>query len=206
MTRDTDAAKRLQIVFVGGATGVGKTTVANAIAARLTMDVAHVDDVYMILERMTDPERFPAIHEWRLHPDRVLALDDAGLLEHTKEVSAIVAEAVSPVIADRLSNGARSVFEGDFIQPSFAVSSSFDETPAAGRVRSIFLYDTLRGFAANILAREGEPQPRRAEISWRYSEWLRSECERLAIPSISTRPWETVADRALAAIGVDVDG
>lgn len=51
------------------------------------MDLTHVDDFYMVLERMTDPERFPAIPEWRLHSDRVLALDNAGLLEHTKQVS-----------------------------------------------------------------------------------------------------------------------
>ena len=66
------------IVFVGGAPGVGKTSVARPLAARLGMDVTHVDDFHMVLERMTDAERYPAIHEWRLHPERVLALDDAG--------------------------------------------------------------------------------------------------------------------------------
>ena len=66
------------IVFVGGAPGVGKTSVARPLAARLGMDLTHVDDFHMVLERMTDAERYPAIHEWRLHPERVLALDDAG--------------------------------------------------------------------------------------------------------------------------------
>jgi 2-phosphoglycerate kinase len=193
-------ADPLQIVFVGGAPGVGKTSVARSIAGRLGMDLTHVDDVYMVLERMTDPERFPPIHEWRLHPDRVLALDDAGLLEHTKQVSEIVSQAMTPVIADRLENGVRTVFEGDFVQPAFAASGAFDGETSAERVRSVFLHDTLDQFAANILAREGEEQPRRAEISWNYSEWLRSECERVAIQSIPARPWATVTDRALAAI------
>jgi 2-phosphoglycerate kinase len=188
------------LVFVGGAPGVGKTNVARPIAAHLGMSLTHVDDVYLVLERMTDPVQFPAIHEWRLHPDRVLALDVAGMLEHTKEVSAIVAQAITPVIADRLESGIRTVFEGDFIQPAFAASETFDGVPTGGRVRSLFVHDTLEQFAVNILAREGEEQPRRAEITWNYSEWLRAECERLGVPSISARPWKTATERALDAI------
>src|SRR4051794_41177293 len=95
------------LVFVGGAPGVGKTSVARPLAARLRMDITYVDDVYMVLERMTEPEWLPPIHEWSLHPERVLARDEAGMLEHTTEVSAIVAQAITPVIADRLGSGIR---------------------------------------------------------------------------------------------------
>jgi hypothetical protein len=165
------------------------------------MDLTYVDDFYIVLEQMTDPERYPSIHEWRLHPERVLALDDASMLEHTRSVSAIVARAIAPVIADRLESGVRSVFEGDFVQPAFAASRDFNGVAADGRVRSVFLHDTLHGFAANIASREGEEQPRRAEISWSYSEWLRAECGEYGLAAISSRPWDTAVDRALAAIG-----
>jgi 2-phosphoglycerate kinase len=197
----TSPETSLDLVFVGGAPGVGKTTVARGLAVRLDMGLTHVDDFFMVLERMTDPERFPPVHEWRLHPERVLALDETGMIEHTREVSAIVAEAITPVIADRLEYRVRSVFEGDFVQPVFAASERFEDVAADGRVRSVFLHDTLDQFAANIRAREGEDQPRRAAISWSYSEWLRSECERLGVASIPARPWETAVDRALAAVG-----
>jgi 2-phosphoglycerate kinase len=191
------------LVFVGGAPGVGKTSVARPLASRLDMDLTHVDDFYMVLERMTDPERYPPIHGWRLYPERVLALDDAGMIEHTRSVSEIVADAMLPVIADRLESGVGSVFEGDFVQPAFAASRTFDGIASGGRVRSVFLHDTLDGFAANIAAREGEEQPRRAEISWSYSEWLRAECEKYGLPAIPSRPWETAVDRALAVVTGD---
>ena len=197
----TDPADGLpDIVFVGGAPGVGKTSVARPLAARLGADLTRVDDVYIVLERMTDPARYPAVHEWRLHPDRVLALDDAQMIEHTRSVSEVIGAAIAPVIADRLESGDGGVFEGDFIQPSFAASTSFDGVRADGRVRSVFLHDTQDGFAANLTAREGEEQRGRARISWNYSEWLRAECERLGVPAIPARPWETAVDRALAAI------
>jgi 2-phosphoglycerate kinase len=192
-----------QLVFVGGAPGAGKTSVARPLAARLDMDLTQVDDFYLVLERMTDPERYPPIHEWRLHPERVLALDDAGMIEHTRAVSSIVAEAIAPVVADRLQYGVRSVFEGDFIQPSFAASRAFDGVASEGRVRSVFVYDTLEGFATNIAAREGEEQQRRAEISWRYSEWLRAECARCGLPTIPARPWDTAVGRSFAAVTGD---
>ena len=200
MVGDRSAAP--DVVFVGGAPGVGKTSLARPLAERLGMNLTFVDDIYLVLERMTDPERFPAIHEWRLNPDRVLALDAVGMLNHTKEVSAIVSQALAPVVADRLDAEIPTVFEGDFVQPAFAASETFDTFSAAGRVRSVFVHDTLEQFAANIAAREGEDQPRRAEISWNYSEWLRRECERVGVPSLAARPWETVVDRALDALGI----
>lgn len=199
--RVTDPGNRVpDIVFVGGAPGVGKTSVARPLAARLGMDVTQVDDFYIVLERMTDPARYPAVHEWRLHPDRVLALDDAQMIEHTRSVSEVIAEAIAPVIADRLDSGVRSMFEGDFIQPSFAASADFDGVAADGRVRSVFLHDIEERLAANIAGREGEHQPRRARISWNYSEWLRAECDRYRLPAIPAYPWETAVDRALAAV------
>jgi 2-phosphoglycerate kinase len=190
----------LDIVFVGGAPGVGKTSVARPLAARLGMDLTQVDDFYIVLERMTDPARYPAVHEWRLHPDRVLALDDAHMIEHTRSVSEVIGEAITPVIADRLEYGVRCVFEGDFIQPSFAASPAFDGVAADGRVRSVFLHDTEERLAANIAAREGEEQRRRARISWNYSEWIRAECDRYGLPAIPAHPWDTAVDRALAAV------
>ena len=89
------------------------------------------------------------------------------------------------------------------MQPAFAASRDFDGVAAEGRVRSVFLHDTVDGFAANIAAREGEEQPRRAQISWSYSEWLRAECEDYGLPTIHARPWAGPLDRALAAITSD---
>jgi hypothetical protein len=64
----------------------------------------------------------------------------------------------------------------------------------------VFIHEDEEQIARNYLAREGESQPDRARISWCASEWLRTEAERLGLPAVPARPWDTVFDRCLAAI------
>jgi 2-phosphoglycerate kinase len=161
-----------------------------------------VDDFHVVLERMTSPERYPELHRWRLHPEEVLALDDAGMLAHTRGYAEVMAEALEAVIGNHLESGPPIVLEGDFILPSLAMQGSYDGIAAAGRVRAVFVIEEDEGqLARNFMLREGEEQPRRARASWCYSEWLREECDRLGVPAIPSRPWETTLERAITALG-----
>jgi hypothetical protein len=72
-------------------------------------------------------------------------------------------------------------------------------------VRGFILYDDEAQIARNYLAREGEPQPDRARWSWNNSEWLRQEAERLGVPTLAARPWETVVARALVLLNAASD-
>ncbi len=189
------------VLLLGGASGVGKSHVSYPLAAELGVNLTAVDDVHIILERMTTPDRYPAVHLWRLHPERVLELDEAGALAHTLEYGAVVSEALEPVIANHLDSRVRLMLEGDFILPSLATRSTYDDVPADGRVRALFLYEEEEErIARNFAQREGEEQPWRARACWVYSEWLRDECGRLGITAIPARPWETALERALAAV------
>ena len=190
------------VLLLGGASGVGKSQIASDVAARFGASVVAVDDFQVVLERMTWPERYPELHRWRLHPEEVLALDDAGMLAHTRGYAEVMAEALVAVIANHLESGPPIVLEGDFVLPSLAMQTTYDGVAADGRVRAVFVVEEdERQLARNFLAREGEDQPRRARASWCYSEWLREECDRLGVPAISSRPWTTTLERALAALG-----
>jgi 2-phosphoglycerate kinase len=188
------------VLLIGGASGVGKTAVGRPLARRFGVDVTAVDDIQTALERMTTPEQYPEIHRWRLHPDEVLALDDAGMLRHTLGCAAVVCEALEPVIADHLDSSVPVVFDGDFLLPELAAKASYDGVAAEGRVRSVFLHEDEDQLGRNFLAREGEEQTRRARSSWRYGQHLLAECARLGIPAIPARPWSTAVDRAIDAI------
>jgi 2-phosphoglycerate kinase len=189
------------VLLLGGASGVGKSQIASELATRFGASLVAVDDFHIVLERMTTPDAYPAVHRWRLHPEEVLALDDEGMLEHTLAYGEVMSQALEPVIANHLQERTPVVLEGDFILPSLAVMRSYDGVVSDGQVRALFVYeDDETQLAKNLLAREGEEQRRRARASWCYSEWLREECGRLSIPAIPTRPWETTFQRAVAAL------
>jgi 2-phosphoglycerate kinase len=189
------------VLLLGGASGVGKSQIASSLASRLGASVVAVDDFEVVLERMTTPERYPELHRWRLHPEEVLALDDAGMLAHTRGYAEVMTEALEAVVGNHLDDGTRIVLEGDFILPSLALRQAFNNVSADGRVRAVFLVEGDEDqLARNFRRREGEEQPRRARASWCYSEWLRKECERLGVPAIPSRPWETTLQRAVDAL------
>ena len=189
------------VVLLGGASGVGKSQIASDVAARFGASVVAVDDFHVVLERMTSPEQYPELHRWRLHPEEVLALDDPGMLAHTRAYAEVMAEALEAVIGNHLESGPPIVLEGDFILPTLATQGTYDGVTADGRVRAVFMIEEDEDqLAHNFLLREGEQQSRRARASWCYSEWLRRECERLGVPAIPSRPWATTLERALAAL------
>jgi 2-phosphoglycerate kinase len=192
--------RRPTVVLLGGASGVGKSEIASDLADRLGALLTAVDDFQVVVERMTTPEQYPDVHRWRLHPDEVLPLDDEGMLDHTKAYAEVMAVALDGVIANHLDSGIPIVLEGDFILPSLATRTTYDGVAADGQVRAVFLIEGEEQLRLNFLAREGEDQPRRARASWFYGTWLREECERLRIPAIAARLWNTMLDRALVAI------
>jgi 2-phosphoglycerate kinase len=199
---DTVSARRgWDVLLIGGASGVGKTSVSYRLARHFDMGITEIDDFQVILERMTTPEQQPEIHLFPTNPDAFLRLDEEGKLAFAIRYATVMAEPLEYVIANHLSFGPPIVLEGDFLLPALATLPVYAGVPAAGRVQTLVIYEEdEEQFARNFLAREGEPQPGRARASWRHSEWLRQEAARLGLPAIPARPWDSVFPRALAAL------
>ena len=188
-----------QVLLVGGASGVGKTSVSYPLARRYGAGLTEIDDFQVVLERLTTPEQQPELHFFRTRPDAWRRMDEEQRLAHAIRYAEALAGALELVIANHLG-GTPLVLEGDFLLPALAGRPAYDGVPAAGRVRALFLHEDEEQLGRNYLAREGRPQPGRARASWRYSEWLRREAERLGVPTIAARPWDTVVARACAAL------
>lgn len=188
------------VLLIGGASGVGKTHVSYPLARHFGVGITEIDDFQVVLERMTTPEQYPVVHLFPTNPDAFFALDDAGKLQVAIDYSTVMAEALAAVIVNHLDGGPPIVLEGDFLAPSLIAREAYDGIPAAGRVRGFILYEEEEQIARNYLAREGEPQPDRARWSWNHGEWLRREAERLGVPTLAARPWETALERALALL------
>ncbi len=186
------------VLLIGGGSGVGKTRLSYPLARHFGIGITEIDDFQVIVEQMTTPEQQPVIHLFNTDPDAFFRMDDDGKLAHAISYATAMAEPLEYVIANHLEERSAVVLEGDFLLPSLAVRPSYDGTPADGRVRALIVYEPEEAqIARNYEAREGEPQGDRSRWSWNHSEWLRREAERLGIPALPARPWETVVERAL---------
>jgi 2-phosphoglycerate kinase len=197
------AAKRSGAWLIGGAAGTGKTMVAYPFAVRLGVPLVEIDDVVEALLVMTRPEEQPVLHYWRTHPQAAdLPADEIVTLQIS--VAEAIAPAIEAVIANHLETDTPVVIEGDYLLPSLTAQPSFQGISADGRVRSVILSEPdERQLVRNFAGREpDEPaQAGRARVSRLYGAWLAAEAGRTGTPVVKARPWSTVLERVLGAVG-----
>ncbi len=189
------------VLLLGGASGVGKTSISYQLAHHYHIGLTEVDDFQVVLEAMTSPTQYPVLHFWRTHRAEALAMTEDERLDFMLRYDQIMDDALTLVIANHLETCTPLVLEGDFILPSLAVKELYVDEPANGRVRAVFLHeDSEQQLRGNFQAREHEDQPERARGSYRHSQWLYAEAQRLGVPTIHARPWDTVLQRVIATI------
>jgi 2-phosphoglycerate kinase len=189
------------VLLVGGASGVGKTSVGYRLARHFEAGLVEIDDIKGVLERMTTPEQYPALHYFRVHAAEEPHMDDERIVAGLLGMGEVLSVALEVVIRNHLASRTPLVLEGDYLLPSLALRPTFGGVPAGGRVRAIFLVeDDERQFRRNFHEREGDEQPRRARVSRHHSEWLRREAERVGLPAVPARPRHTVLERVIAAL------
>jgi len=65
-------------------------------------------------------------------------------------------------------------------------------------VQGVFLFDDDESqIKANLRMREpdGGDMTARARVSWLCGEALRRECDRIGVPALNARPWQTLTER-----------
>jgi len=183
------------VLFIGGASGTGKSSIAYELAKYYNVNVIEADDVYGAVEAMTTIESHPAIHYWSTGLNWL----DIGVNENVKWLINVSYEIIPALkaIADRhIEDNLPTIIEGDFIHPELVRAFNIPE------VKGFFVKEQDENqILQNYLAREGgELQHYRAKISIAYDEWLSSFCEKSEIKLIDSRPWDTVVKRIVDCI------
>lgn len=192
-----------QVLLIGGASGVGKTSISYRLAQHFGVGITEVDDFMEIMKVMTTPEQQPVLHYWDTHPEAA-QLPPKDIVKLTVAVGEVMQPALEAVIVNHLLSFTPVVLDGDFILPSLAAKTHFGDIPNAGQVRAIFLHepdeDQIR---INYRLREPQygDQTFRAHVSWMYGEWIRLASEQLGVTVIPARPWGNLFERILVALG-----
>jgi 2-phosphoglycerate kinase len=183
------------VLVIGGASGVGKSSLAYPLARHFDVAISEADDLHQALLASTTPEQLPALHYWRTHPDAEL-LAPEHILDLHLDVCRTMVPAIAAVIHNHIETRMPVILEGDYMLPANVLASG-------PRTRALFLVeDDDAQIVANFRAREPSivPQNKRARVSVLFGQWLRAECQRYGIAVIAARPFETVLARAIAAI------
>ena len=181
------------VLFIGGASGTGKSTLAYQIADHYSVNVMEIDDIHQIVRAITTSENYPAIHYW----ESGINWKDIGVdqnVEWLKSVSREMVTAVKAIVDRHIEDEVPIILEGDFIYPE--IVASFDNP----KVKAVFITEMDKNqLLMNYSTREGgELQNYRAEISVKYNEWLMKSCNELGIKCLESRPWDTLLSRVIA--------
>ncbi|WP_260868102.1 shikimate kinase [Streptomyces sp. SAJ15] len=193
----TDEVRSLpdwRVLVVGGASGMGKTSVGRALARRYDVPVVEVDDIVEALLAVTLPEHLPEVHFWRTHPEAARQTPES-VVERQIAIAEALAPAIEAVVANHVGTDTPVILEGDYVLPRPA-------TPK-GPVRAVFLHEDDEGqVTANYLRREPEagPQPHRARVSVLYGRWLAAQARAAGVPVVAPRPWEGLAGRVAETV------
>jgi 2-phosphoglycerate kinase len=108
-----------QLIIVGGAPGVGKTTLGTALAQRLGYSSFSMDDLYVASKAVTTPASHPALHCMRKRPsaDYFTFTDPDQLIADAEAQHASLLPAIESVIRYRVANGPPAVIDGWFVTP-----------------------------------------------------------------------------------------
>lgn len=178
-----------RILLLGGASGIGKSTVAMRLGQRLGIPWLQVDDFRLAFER-----------SGVTIPDSALTPTfggPGGLVE----VGNLLAPAIEAVCENHIAQNNPAILEGDAILPTIFDRPMMRGLAAGGWLRTIFLDEPEeQAIQTNMQTRNrGHADPAHAHKNWQYSEWLRQEAEQRGLPALPARPWHTLADRILAS-------
>src|SRR5436190_19804951 len=86
-----DGERDWQVLLLGGASGVGKTSVSYRLAQHYGVGLTEVDDFQVVLEAMTSPDQYPELHFWRTHYDEARRMNDEQQVDFFRRYAAIMA-------------------------------------------------------------------------------------------------------------------
>ena len=159
------------IILIGGATGVGKSTVATQLASRLGITrVIPTDAIREVMRSMFSEELMPTLHTSSFDADhlvrRPLPRNADPVIVGYREQAAAVAVGAQALVRRAVAENTDLILEGAHLVPGFMDAAEFTE---AFVVQFIITVDDVDAHRSHFLARAHDARSRPSE---RYLEFF----------------------------------
>ena len=182
------------VTVVCGASGVGKSSVARPLAARLRVPLIEADDIVTALAALTTPATHPVLHRWQTDPT-AHTWEPERVVEHTIAVANELAPGFRAVIADHIEFRAPAVIEGDYLTPELVAGLDGARAVVVAEPDEDRIVDNFR----HREPAAGE-QRIRARVSALYGARLADLAAPAGVPVVASRPFGDVVDRVERAL------
>lgn len=194
------------VILIGGSTGVGKSTIATQLAARLgIVRVVATDAIREVMRSMLSPELMPTLHTSSFQADTALrelpSKSADALILGFREQTAAVSVGINALIERAAIEGTSIIIEGAHVVPGFFDLGLYGERIVA--VPFIVGIDDEERHLSHFAARENAVESRPAR---RYAEgfdkirklqrWVKSQALSHDVPMIPNYSF----DQSIAAV------
>lgn len=205
------------IVLIGGATGVGKSTIATQLAARLgIVRVISTDAIREVMKSTFSREFMPTLYRSSFDSGEVVGKKspraEEALLVGFRDQVAAVAVGVRALIERAVGEGTDVIIEGAHIVPGFLDVGGFDERAVIVPLVVGVEDEALHRSHFSVRAHETRSRPLERYVKYfsnirRIQKYIRSQAMQQGIPTISNYNLDAclasvidlVVDRAVAA-------
>jgi 2-phosphoglycerate kinase len=193
-----------QILLIGGGTGTGKTRLSEELARHFDVRVVEGDILRWAVEAAVAEGVDPDLHVFR--DTSMWELPWQDILERSMRLAVRMCRINEAVLARQHYVKGPLILEAFWITPEFARQGVYDGVEMAAEVRSLFLYEPdVEVLRERIYGRDGErglpsDQPSRLAMFYEHNLLMKQRAEALSLPILESWPFETLLDRALAAL------
>ena len=204
------------VVLIGGATGVGTSTLAADVARRLNIQsVVGTDSIREVLRRAISPDLLPLLHkssyEIKREDLRVPVEEDELVLYGFRQQAAQVAVGVEAIVDRGLKEGTNLVVEGVHLVPEMILSRYRDHPNVCSLV--VYLSDEHVHRSRFYIRAMGTAMRRPAEESISYFQEIRQihdyiveSSERAGVQAVENLSIENSSDAAVEIVANMVSG